>query len=77
MILIDKVVSSEEELRVSQMARLVDILFIGPLLIYVGITGKINKTIATIFIIIALITIIYNGYYLIKYSKPSNNPINQ
>ena len=69
MIFTEEKLVSRRELESSQIARAVDIFFIGPLLIYVGLMGKVNKTLSTILIIIAVATIIYNTYYLIKYNQ--------
>lgn len=68
---------SEQEKEIIQWVRLFDIFFIGPFLIFVGIYGKMNKNISTVLIIIALLTIIYNGYYFIKYQKENqtNNTV--
>lgn len=74
MILTETRLVSKQEAQSSQVARALDIFFIGPFLIYVAIIGKVNKTVSTILIIIALATIIYNLYYLIKYAKENNNP---
>ena len=65
---------SKEEAKSSQVARLLDIFLIGPFLIYIGLIGKVNKTLSTILIIIAVITILYNAYYFIKYNQENNNP---
>ena len=74
MIFTEERLVSKEEAQSSQIARALDIFFIGPLLIYVGLSGKVGKTISTILIIIAVSTILYNVYYLVKYSKENNNP---
>lgn len=62
-------ISEDREYQFSQFVRLLDIFLIAPILIYAGVSGKVTRTLAGILIFIALVTIIYNGYYFIKYSN--------
>lgn len=63
------VVVTKKEGKITQLVRLFDILVIGPSLIYVGVSGKVDNKWKVILIIIAVVTIAYNGYYFIQYNK--------
>lgn len=52
-----------------QNVRLFDVLLFSPILIYIGATGKMNKTIRWILVLMGVGTILYNGYYYLKYKK--------
>lgn len=58
-----------EDAKKKQLVRLFDVLVFAPILIWVAMKGNLNKTMRWILIVLALGTIIYNGYYLIKYSR--------
>jgi hypothetical protein len=55
------------EVSKSQGIRLVDVLFIGPLMIYAGSQRKLSPTLSNALIVIGIATIAYNGRnYLIN-----------
>lgn len=49
------------EISKSQTVRAVDVLFIGPFLIYVGMKKKNSKSVDALLIGIGTLTILYNG----------------
>lgn len=59
----------EDAAKGKQGMRLFDILIFSPILIYIGLSGKLNVTLRTILVILGFTTIIYNGYYFLKYKK--------
>ena len=52
-----------------QLVRLFDVFVFAPLLIYIASRGTLTKGMRYILVILALGTIIYNGYYFLKYRK--------
>lgn len=59
----------ENAAKQKQNVRLFDILLFAPILIYIGASGKMNKWTRGALIVMGLGTIIYNGYYFIKYKQ--------
>lgn len=52
-----------------QYVRLFDIFLFAPILIGIGWSGKMNNNIRAILIIMGVGTLIYNGYYFLKYRQ--------
>ncbi|GIW67733.1 MAG: hypothetical protein KatS3mg096_601 [Candidatus Parcubacteria bacterium] len=52
-----------EEFKISQGIRLFDLLVFSPILIYIGIRGKVNDVSRVALLVLALVSIIYNAYY--------------
>lgn len=59
----------EDAARSKQGMRIFDILVFSPILIYIGLSGKLNTALRSILVILGVTTIIYNGYYFMKYKK--------
>lgn len=58
-----------EDAKQKQLVRVYDVLVFSPILIYIGMTGNLTKTLRYILVILGIGTIIYNGYYYLKYRK--------
>jgi len=58
-----------DDAKSKQSMRLFDILVFSPILIYIGTRRSVTKQMQYILLLFALTTLIYNGYYLIKYRE--------
>lgn len=65
-----KRLSNRSEAKIAQFIRVLDVLVFAPVLIYMGVTGKINQNLRLFLIVLAVASILYNGYYFIKYKEP-------
>lgn len=65
-------VQPENSAKSKQAVRLVDVFIFSPILIYIGLSGKLTPFWRTVLVILGISTIIYNGYYFIKYNKSNN-----
>lgn len=63
----DKRLTNKTEAQITQAIRLIDVLVIAPILLYMGITGNINKGLRIFLIVLAVVSIAYNSYYFFKY----------
>lgn len=59
----------EDAAKEKQGMRLFDILVFSPILIYVGLSGKLNSTLRATLVVLGFTTIMYNGYYFLKYKQ--------
>ena len=50
----------------TQNIRLLDVFFIGPLLVWVGFAGRLNDTVRILLFVIGVATVIYNGRNFIR-----------
>lgn len=62
----EKGMETIEEFQKSQWVRVIDILFIGPFLIYVSSYKRLPKFVRVVLFIIGVATIVYNGNNYIK-----------
>lgn len=57
-----------QDAKKKQWVRLFDIFLFAPALLYIAMKGNLNSTMKAVLVIMALGTIIYNGYFFIKYN---------
>lgn len=74
MALADKRYVTQDEANLTKGVRMIDLLLFGPLLIYAGVKG-INKTVKYLLISLAVLTIVYNAYYFLKYENQKESTL--
>lgn len=63
----DKRLVPKTEAQIAQAIRVLDVLVVAPVLIYMGVTGNINRNLKIFLIVLGIASILYNGYYFFKY----------